>query len=248
MLAVHGVKQMEAHQVLNLSPGQVPDDHSQQVSAEYYIDYYYRHLKCSSDTTKVMDLGCGDGRSIDLFRHQEPDVQWIGIDIENSPEVRSRNRSDAEFRTFDGVHIPFGDNNFDLIYSKHVFEHVQYPDRLLQEVHRVLKPNGYFMGSTSHLEPYHSYSFWNYTPYGFKSLLAEANLELLEIRPGIDGVSLMIWSGLGGPKFFSSWWVKESPLNQIINLTGKLKQRSHALINAKKLLFCGQFSFLIAKR
>ncbi len=238
---------MEAHQVLNLAQGQVPDDHSQQVSAEYYIDYYYQHLK-RNDTTKVLDLGCGDGRSVELFRNQEADVQWIGIDIEDSPEVRSRKRSDAEFCTFDGVHIPFSDRNFDLIYSKHVFEHVQHPDRLLQEVHRVLKPGAYFIGSTSHLEPYHSYSFWNYTPYGFNHLLAEANLELVEIRPGIDGLSLMIWNGLAGPKLCSAWWVKDSPLNQIINLTGKLKKRSHALINAKKLLFCGQFSFLAAKR
>ena len=234
---------MEAHEFLNLVEGQIPDDHSDQVSAEFYIDRYYHHFK-SDSITNVIDLGCGAGDSIDHFRKQDPNIRWIGIDIEESPEVKTRTRSDAEFYTFDGVHIPFDDDSFDLIYSKQVFEHVRHPDRLLQEVHRVLKPDGYFIGSTSHLEPYHSYSFGNFTPYGFKSLLDEANLDLIEIRPGIDALSLIIWSGLAGPKLLSNWWSQESPLNQIINLISKLKRRSHSFTNAKKLLFCGHFCFL----
>ena len=32
----------------------------------------------------VMDLGCGAGDSVDLFRSVDPDVSWVGVDIEDS--------------------------------------------------------------------------------------------------------------------------------------------------------------------
>ena len=37
-----------------------------------------------------MDLGCGTGDSVDLFRSVEPAVEWVGVDIEDSPEVAER--------------------------------------------------------------------------------------------------------------------------------------------------------------
>lgn len=245
---------MEPHKSLNLLAGQIPNDNSSQVYADYYINYYFSHLKPEDSVIQIMDLGCGAGNSIDRFRKKDSQIKWIGLDIESSPEVNSRTRADAEFHTFDGVHIPFDDNHFDLIFSKQVFEHVRYPNNLLKEVYRVLKPGGYFIGSTSHLEPYHSYSYWNYTPYGFRVLLEEANLQLIEIRPSIDAFALLTWNILvrlkGGSKLLLKlgWWNKnESLLNLIISLAGKVQRRPASSINAVKLLVCGQFCFIAAK-
>jgi SAM-dependent methyltransferase len=222
----------------------LPQHHTHQVTAEYYIDYVFKH---ENNIKHVMDLGCGAGDSIDYFRAKDSGLKWVGLDIEKSPAVEARTRTGAEFCSFDGVNIPFDDNYFDLIYSRQVLEHVRYPAALLQEVHRVLRPNGYFIGSTSHLEPYHTYSFWNYTPYGFLLLVEEAGLQLTEIAPSIDALTLIIRQGLGGPKFFSYWWEHESPLNLVINLLGKIGRKETAWINAAKLVFCGQFCFLVNK-
>ena len=194
-----------------------------------------------------MDLGCGDGNTLDYFRRKSQGVRWVGIDIEKSPEVESRTRTDGEFHTFNGIHIPFDDNHFDLIYCNQVFEHVRHPIDLLKEVNRVLRPNGYFVGSTSHLEPYHSYSLWNYTPYGFCLLIEEIGLHVVEIRPSIDSLTLIVRRGLGRSRFFSLWWEKESPLNLVISLYGKVMRKSPVWINTVKLLFCGQFCFLVHK-
>ena len=222
----------------------VPQNHTRQIAPEYYVDYV---LKQNHGLRLVMDLGCGEGDSLDYFRAKDPHIKWIGLDVEQSPAVEARTRTDAEFYTFDGIHIPFDDNYFDLIYCHQVLEHVRYPTELLKEVHRVLKPNGYFVGSTSQLEPYHTYSFWNYTPYGFLLLIEEVGLQLVEIAPSIDGLTLIIRQGLGGPKFFSRWWKKESPLNRVINLSGRIMRKDAPWINAAKLAFCGQFSFLVRK-
>lgn len=228
----------------NLIKNYVPNTHTRQLNSEDYLELLFRKKR---EIKTVMDLGCGSGDSLDYFRTKDPNIRWIGLDIEESPAVKARTRTDGEFYIYDGVHIPFDDNHFDLIYCHQVLEHVRYPTALLKEVYRVLKPNGYFVGSTSQLEPYHTYSFWNYTPYGFLLLVEEAGLQLMEIAPSIDGLTLIIRQGLGGPKLFSYWWKHESPLNLIINFLGKVGQKETTWINAAKLVFCGQFCFLVNK-
>ena len=121
---------------------------------------------------------------MDLFRSLEPNVRWTGADLERSPEVDQRTRADADFVTFDGERLPFPDASFDLVYCKQVLEHVRRPRPLLAEVARVLRPDGWLAGSTSHLEAFHSRSVFNYTPYGLMLLFEEAGLELVEVRAG----------------------------------------------------------------
>jgi SAM-dependent methyltransferase len=193
---------------------------------------------------RVIDLGCGAGDSVDQFRSVNPQVDWTGVDIERSPEVASRRRTDATFATFDGINLPLPDASIDAVYCKQVLEHVRDPQPLLQEVARVLRPGGVFAGSTSQLEPFHSYSTWNYTPYGLKLLLERAGLEAIEFRPGIDSLALIVNRGLGMRSFTRRWWAVESPLNRVAGGFGRVRKLAPAQVNAIKLLLCGQFAFL----
>jgi SAM-dependent methyltransferase len=192
----------------------------------------------------VLDLGCGAGDSVAQFRDVNPGVRWVGVDVEASPEVESRRRTDAEFVTFDGVHLPFGDASFDAVYCKQVLEHVREPAPLLAEVARILRPGGAFAGSTSQLEPFHSYSTWNYTPYGLKLLLEGAGLALEEVRPGIDSLAVIVNRGAGMRGFTRRWWSVESPLNRVAGAFGRLRGLTPRQVNAIKLLLCGQFAFM----
>ena len=192
----------------------------------------------------VIDLGCGAGDSVVQFRNVNPSVRWVGVDVERSPEVASRRRTDAEFVTFDGVHLPFEDGSFDAVYCKQVLEHVREPEPLLAEVARVLRPGGLLAGSTSQLEPFHSFSTWNYTPYGLKLLLEEAGLEVVEMRPGIDALAVLVNRGVGMRAWTRRWWRVESPLNRVADGYGRVRGLSPRQVNAVKLLLCGQFTFL----
>lgn len=224
----------------------VPSDHCRQVS----INSVTRKLLLN-ETNKikvVLDLGCGEGNSVDFFRSVIPDILWVGLDLAISPEVEKRTRQDAEFRTFDGVNIPFEDNYFDLIYCNQVLEHVRLPGELLSEIYRVLKPDGYLVGTTSQLEPYHSLSVWNFTPHGFKLLVEEAGLDLKEIRPGIDAFTLIARAALQRPKIFNRWWERESPFNKLISLAGYITGKEKRKINFAKLILCGQFCFIVQKQ
>lgn len=159
-----------------------------------------RHQGQESEVN-ILDLGCGAGNSIDLFRHQAPGATWHGVDIADSPEVRARTRRDGNFATFDGIHIPYEDAFFDLIYCNQVLEHVRRPEPLLGEVVRTLKPNGFFAGAVSYLEPYHSFSIFNFTPFGLWTVLQDAGLSVAELRAGSDALSLMLRQMIGKPKW-----------------------------------------------
>lgn len=199
---------------------------------------------------RVLDLGCGVGTSHDELSAHCTNLQWIGLDIGDSREVIARPRRRLPFCTYDGTRIPLADASIDFIYSKQVFEHVRYPEILLADAYRVLKPNGVFVGSTSHLEPFHSRSYWNYTPYGFCVLLRDAGFNEIQIRPGIDAMTLIArrcfsyvrLSGLCEP-FFTT----ESPVNLVLEYALRMLRQSARRRNQFKLLFAGQFCFIARK-
>jgi SAM-dependent methyltransferase len=222
----------------------VPSDNARQTLAD---DYIARDLgRLPGRPWRVLDLGCGPGDSVDAFRARDPDVHWVGLDVPTPHEAPTR--TDARFETFDGLTIPFADEGFDLVYCKQVLEHVHDPARLLGEVRRVLAPGGYFAGSTSQLEPYHTLSFWNYTPFGLRELLHEARLSAVELRPGIDGLALVSRRLFprSGPfdRVWARWWGRQSPLNRLIDVYARLRGLDARAVNATKLVLCGQFTFL----
>lgn len=217
----------------NLLDRFVPSDHSKQAHAEQYVLQFLK----TGRIRRVLDLGCGNGHSYDLFQKQIPGVEWVGLDVRSSPEMRSRTRTDTALCIYDGTHMPFPVDVFDLVYCRQVLQHVRRPWDLLREVHRVLKPGGLIAGSTSQLEPYQTYSMWNLTLYGFSCLVEEAGLRLLEVRPGIDSLTFIVRRGVGRRRF-SRWLVRESPLNVLIGLVGWVFRKDHKWMNRIKLLFC----------
>jgi SAM-dependent methyltransferase len=214
----------------------IPGDHSRTVLAD---DYAWR-LRAA----RVLDLGCGAGDSVDLFRSVDPRVSWVGADIESSAEVAGRTRTDAEFVSFDGRRLPFEDSSFELVFCKQVLEHAEHPRELMAEVARVLRPGGHLAGSTSQLEAFHSRSVFNWTPYGFTRVAEDVGLRVVELRPVIDGFTLVTWRALGLPRFFHRWWARESPPYRAIELAARVARLDARTRNQIKLVLSGQFAFL----
>jgi SAM-dependent methyltransferase len=171
----------------------------------------------------ILDLGAGTGKSerdiYKIFGH----VNWVGLDIENSPEVSARVNDTACFVSYDGENIPFAEGSFDLVFSNQVLEHVRNPDHVVSEVYRVLKSGGRFVGSCSFLEPYHSFSVFNWSPYAIYRIFHENGLSLSELRPGIDGISLIFRSIFGKKQFSPFFGDYEGIFNHFLN--GKISHK-----------------------
>lgn len=196
----------------------------------------------------VVDLGCGRGDSVDVFRAAAPGVRWAGLELAESEVFAQRTRDDADFETFDGVRLPFEDASVDVVFCKQVLEHVERPRELLADVARILRPGGAFAGSTSHLEPYHGYSIANFTPYGLKRMLADCGIEVEAFMPGIDGPTLVARRLLHGPGCFDRWWTGTSPLNRLVDGAARVLGWDAEDRNAVKLLYCGHYAFVARRR
>src|ERR1700730_10578165 len=97
----------------------------------------------------ILDFGCGSARIIRLYRYMSG-VRLVGTDA--NPECISWCRGNVpgcEFHINDlEPPLPFANgNNFDLIISLSVFTHIplEQQTRWLQEMKRVLKPNGFLL-------------------------------------------------------------------------------------------------------
>jgi SAM-dependent methyltransferase len=216
----------------------VPDDHARQQAAE---DWIGRLVDPAGPGPAVLDLGCGPGASRAAFRARHPGVRWTGVDVPDSP---SPPPPDPDIQLYDGGRLPFADGSFDVVFCKQVLEHVHDPRPVLAEAARVLAPGGHLAGSTSQLEPFHARSTFGYTAHGLALLLDGAGLELVEIRPGIDALTLIARSMSRRARMFDRWFGRDSPANRAIDLAGRAAGASPAEVNAAKLKFCGQLAFL----
>jgi SAM-dependent methyltransferase len=125
---------------------------------------------------KLLDFGCGSKPYQKYFNHVS---QYIGLDIEQSGHTHQNEQIDV---FYDGKVIPFSDSHFDAVFSSEVFEHVFNIDEVLQEVKRVLKPDGKLLLSCPFSWPEHEvpYDFARYSSYGIKSVIERNGFEIIE--------------------------------------------------------------------
>jgi ubiquinone/menaquinone biosynthesis C-methylase UbiE len=93
----------------------------------------------------VLEVGCG--AAVDLARFARGGARVTGVDIAASAiELAETNfqqqRLHADFRVANGEALPFPDETFDLVYAHGVLQYTADPRRLVNEVYRVLRPDG----------------------------------------------------------------------------------------------------------
>lgn len=196
------------------------------------------------ENARVLDLGCGIGQSRAFFQKLCPSSVWRGVDIGDSDEVLSRDNPLADTDTFNGTELPYEDNSFDIVFSHQVLEHVRHPDRLMPEVRRVLAPGGVFVGEVSYLEPYHSRSVFNFTPFGCLEVMGAAGFVETRLCPSRDAFMVILRSLVGGTwRRRLRWLFRTRPTFYLISLFGVLYRDPTEKRALRKLLYSGSFSF-----
>jgi SAM-dependent methyltransferase len=90
----------------------------------------------------VLDYGAGEGKHLHLVRSVRPEARLVGVDIRAPHTV-----VDFEFHQVAADDpLPFAADTYDLVVSCDVLEHVDSLERSVDEIHRVLRPGGSFIG------------------------------------------------------------------------------------------------------
>jgi SAM-dependent methyltransferase len=88
----------------------------------------------------LLDIGCGTGRALGIFRTRNPELVVHGID----PAECMLNQARAKFGASgllrgDGANLPFNDNTYDLAVETGVLHHVREPEKVVREMMRVAR-------------------------------------------------------------------------------------------------------------
>jgi ubiquinone/menaquinone biosynthesis C-methylase UbiE len=98
---------------------------------------------------KVLDVATGSGNFIEALVKMLKDYDcFVGIEILEKELKSARKKFEGmpvEFMKTDAEHLKFEDNCFDTVCISYSLHHLANTDRVLAEMMRVLKPNGYFL-------------------------------------------------------------------------------------------------------
>jgi SAM-dependent methyltransferase len=97
---------------------------------------------------RVLDWGCGYGQVTDLLDRAGVAVEALDYGGESAPDAPvalPRFPHLQAFQASDPVTLPYPDEHFSAVLSCGVLEHVHDPDASLDEIRRVLRPNGTFL-------------------------------------------------------------------------------------------------------
>jgi len=144
----------------------------------------------------VLDVGFGLGYGLTILSISASEVTGIDVDkkcIEYCQDTLiGRNPKVLCLKHYDGYHIPFSDNNFDLVTCIDVLEHVENYEIFLAELMRVSK-KGVFISTPNRRPEYTNKdgspkNYWHLREWSFDELS-----QILERYGNVD------WNFINGP-------------------------------------------------
>ena len=93
--------------------------------------------------SRILDIGCGSGILLDRLGAIAP-VTGFGVDVSRASLKRARRDCvrPVEMVAADGRRLPFADNTFHGSLSMDTLEHVEAPEKMIEELVRVTAPSG----------------------------------------------------------------------------------------------------------
>lgn len=128
---------------------------------------------------KLLDLGCGKVPLFEVYKDYVTDN--ICVDWKNT--LRKNEYLDYEFDL--NEKIPFNNGEFDTIILSDVLEHIPQPEKLWQEMSRILGPGGKIIMNTPFYYWVHEapYDYYRYTKYSLKRFVNLTGFKLLLLIP-----------------------------------------------------------------
>lgn len=147
------------------------------------------------DVESILDVGCGEGITLDRLRKEAIGKELSGIDYsDDALKIGKKIYPDLNLKKGDIYDIKEKDNSYDLVIATEVLEHLEDPEKALKELIRVSKkyvllsvPNEPFFIGANFLRGKYIKNFGNHPEHinhwtfiGFEKFLKKNGLKIIK--------------------------------------------------------------------
>ncbi len=127
----------------------------------------------NNEYKKHLDVGCADGMFTKYYLEKYPKTEGWGIDIsEVVIELAKKNCPEGHFLAADCYLLPFENEEFDMVHCAETIEHLEYPEKAIDEMWRVLKPEGILIITTpNEVAAHYVEHLWKWDLDGVRQML-----------------------------------------------------------------------------
>jgi len=165
----------------------------------------------------ILDIGCATGALLEYLRGRG----WRVTGVEISPSAGyAKNKRNLDVKTIPLEENNFPSSSFDVIHASHLIEHLNDPRSFLNEVHRILKPDGRIFITTPNIAGFQARffgDFWRSAIFDHLYLFSIKTLKAMLKVSGFMPEGVYTWGGLGAG--LAPPWLKK-PADRIAKRLG----------------------------
>jgi len=127
---------------------------------------------------KILDVGCDGGTLLRAVAASVGASRVVGVDLSDDAVAYSLSQSpEFDLVVGDGEALPFADSAFDAIFCSEVLEHVERPEKLLSEIRRCLRDDGYGVLAVPQETPLFKFIWFFWTRFGKGKVWRHAHVQ-----------------------------------------------------------------------
>lgn len=132
----------------------------------------------SPTTGRILDVGCDGGTLTERVATKAGASEVVGIDIsDRAVAYTKKKRPQFQLAVGDAEALPFREASFDAIFCSEVLEHVAHPQKLLAEIRRCLKADGYAVVVVPTETPLFKFIWFFWTRFGKGKVWEHAHVQ-----------------------------------------------------------------------
>lgn len=147
-----------------------------------YVRYHFASEFCEGK--EVLEVACGSGQGLGYLAKKAKRV--VGADIDKKllgiANKHYKGRDKIQLKLADAHQLPFADNSFDVLILYESIYYLAYPEKFINEAHRVLRKNGILLICTANKD----WSGFNPSPYSHEYFSAPDLFNLLKANGFIN--------------------------------------------------------------
>ena len=133
----------------------LPDQMNGQIKAEHLNRYYFVTTQFDLKEKTVLDIASGEGYGSNILAQHAKQVYGVDIAEEAVTHANSKYKSNnLKYLQGSATSIPIGNGTIDMVVSFETIEHHDKHEEMMQEIKRVLKPNGILIISSPNKKEY----------------------------------------------------------------------------------------------